>query len=191
MTFKPKRRNKAKANKQLSRETPVGTFGDQGKWKVLHGELERRQGRPGKTARLFSALAEKLPKDSLGAVCKDLCPRLERQKLMGVYVAHDSMGYPRYIGRGDIKGRLTARFKKQTEELAYYSFYVVEDRVHEREIETLLIRAAGPLLHFNERKKCVGIEPGSIKDFEVGTIFYERHYAKRGARPSRKGRRLG
>ena len=41
-----------------------------------------------------------------------------------------------------------------------------------------MIRAAGPLLEFNDRKKRVGIQPGSICDYEAGTLFYERHYKK-------------
>jgi hypothetical protein len=58
----------------------------------------------------------------------------------------------------------------------YYSFYVVAQKIHEREIETLLIHAAGPLLDFNDKKKRPGIQAGSVKDFEAGTLFYERRY---------------
>jgi hypothetical protein len=88
------------------------------------------------------------------------------------------MGCPRYIGRGRIFQRLKACYKRQQLELRYFSFYVVADKKHERETETLLIRAAGPLLEFNERKKTVGVEPGSIYDFEAGTFFYERQRKK-------------
>lgn len=63
------------------------------------------------------------------------------------------MGYARYIGRGRIFPRLRARLKSQILELKYFSFYVVEEKKHEGEIETLLIRAAGPLLQFNTQKK--------------------------------------
>jgi hypothetical protein len=96
----------------------------------------------------------------------------------GVYVAHDSMGFPRYIGRGAIFTRLKARKDAQPLELTYFSFYVVSEKKHEREIETLLIRAAGPLLQFNTRKKRVNIIPGNIRDYEAGTFFYERQYKK-------------
>ncbi len=96
----------------------------------------------------------------------------------GIYVAHDSMGYARYVGRGNIFTRLKARQKAQVLELIYFSFYVVHDKKHEREIETLLIRAAGPLLAFNTRKKQVTILPGNIRDYEPGTHFYERQYKK-------------
>ncbi len=92
----------------------------------------------------------------------------------GVYIAHDSMGVPRYIGRGQIFNRLMLRQKAQPLELVYFSFYVVSEKIHEREIETLLIRAASTQLHFNTRKKRVDIESGNIRDFEAGTLFYER-----------------
>ncbi|MGC2745261.1 MAG: hypothetical protein WA672_18995, partial [Candidatus Angelobacter sp.] len=96
----------------------------------------------------------------------------------GVYVAHDSMGYARYIGRGSIFQRLTARKATQMLELKYFSFYVVKEKKHEREIETLLIRAAGPLLQFNTKKKRLTISAGNIRDYEAGTLFFERHYKK-------------
>jgi hypothetical protein len=89
------------------------------------------------------------------------------------------MGCPRYIGRGNIFNRLAARKKAQDLELEYFSFYVVSEKKHEREVETLLIRAAGFLLEFNDRKKRVGLEPGSISDYEAGTVFYLRRYKKK------------
>ena len=102
----------------------------------------------------------------------------------GVYLAHDSMGYARYIGRGRIFQRLRARLRSQILELKYFSFYVVEERKHEGEIETLLIRAAGPLLQFNTKKKRVTISTGRLLDYEAGTQFFERRY-KKGKRPKR------
>jgi len=62
---------------------------------------------------------------------------------------------------------------------------VVEEKKHEREIETLLIRAAGPLLEFNTKKKRVTIRTGSLLDYESGTKFFERRY-ERGQKPKRK-----
>jgi len=92
------------------------------------------------------------------------------------------MGYARYIGRGDIFARLEARFRAQPLELMYFSFYVVENLKHEKEIETLLIRAGGPQLHFNERKRRIDIECGNVRDFQAGTRFYERR-KRRGRAP--------
>jgi hypothetical protein len=89
------------------------------------------------------------------------------------------MGVARYIGRGDIFDRLGKHKKAHYLELAYFSFYVIPDKGHEREVETLLIRAAGPSLHFNTRKKRVDIQPRDIRDYEPGTKFYERQM-KRG-----------
>jgi len=65
------------------------------------------------------------------------------------------------------------------------SYWRVEDRKHQREIETMLIRAAGPLLPFNEKKKQLTIDAGSIGDYEANTRFFERHY-KKGKKPYRK-----
>jgi len=98
------------------------------------------------------------------------------------------MGQARYIGRGNIFSRLAGHKKAHQLELQYFSFYVVEDRKQEREIETLLIRAAGPLLHFNEKKKQLTIDAGSINDYEANTRFFERHY-KKGKKPHRTRKR--
>jgi len=121
-------------------------------------------------------VAEKLPYASLSAVRKHVAKTIKKPD--GVYIAHDSMGFPRYIGRGNVFQRLAARLKAQKLELVYFSFYLVSDKKHEREIETLLIRAAGPLLEFNTKKKRVDIKPGDIRDYEAGTTFYERQYRK-------------
>lgn len=146
-------------------------------WTVQHGELQAKPkpGRPPvKTEHLFRVVGEKLPYASLSKVKS----HLKGQAVQGVYIAHDSMGCPRYIGRGNIFTRLEARFKAQPLELEYFSFYVVADKKHEREIETLMIRAAGFLLEFNTKKKRVGVAPGNIHDYEAGTVFYERQRKK-------------
>jgi hypothetical protein len=130
-------------------------------------------------------VAEKLPRLSLDAVKKDLKARQITAK--GIYLAHDSMGHARYGGRGDIFPRLTSHFKTYSVELQFYSFYIVESKLHEREIETLVIRAAGPQLHFNTRKKRADAEPGNVRDFEAGTDFYERQWLK--GRPKRREKR--
>jgi len=156
-------------------------------WVVHFGELQRTRNGPGrpptasKTEHLFRVIGEKLPFEALGAVKKHI--REKGYTSQGVYVAHDSMGCPRYIGRGSIFERLAARKKTQQLELEYFSFYVVAEKKHEREIETLLIRAAAFLLEFNDRKKRIGIAPGNVNDFEAGTVFYERRY-ERGAKPN-------
>lgn len=132
-------------------------------WTVHYGTLKPGRGRPELTARLFSVLGEKLPYECLNAVRNYL--RKSGLTRQGVYVAHDSMGCARYIGRGNIFSRLETRRKAQVLELKYFSFYVVKDKKHEREIETLLIRAAGPLLEFNTKKKTVTISTGNIRDY--------------------------
>jgi hypothetical protein len=167
--------NKARATKAIAERVT----GDHGCWTIHYGELKRGRGRPAKTEHLFKVIGEKLPYEALSAVKRHL--NASGHTFQGVYVAHDSMGCPRYIGRGNIFARLEARKKVQQLELEYFSFYVVSEKKHEREIETLLIRAAGFLLEFNDRKKRVGLEAGNVRDYEAGTIFYERQY-KRGRR---------
>lgn len=156
-------------------------------WRVLHGRLKRGRGRPRKTEALFRVVAEKIPFEALDDVRKHLVEAGVPKN--GVYVAHDSMGVARYIGRGNIFNRLKARHRANVLELKYFSFYVVLDKSHEREIETLLIRAAGPDLHFNSRKRRVDIQPGDIRDYEPGTLFYERQYKRGRKAKSRRGRR--
>ena len=145
-------------------------------WTVQYGELKRGQGRPPKEQHLFKVAGEKLPYESLALVRKHL--REAGHSSQGVYVAFDSMGCPRYIGRGNIFSRLEARKRVQPLELKYYSFYVVSQKQHEREIETLLIRAASFLLEFNDKKRRIGLSAGSINDYEPGMFFYERHRKK-------------
>ena len=143
-------------------------------WKLTKGCLATSPGRPRKEKSLFKAVGEKIPYEFIDTVRKELSK--ERISLVGVYIAHDSMGYPRYIGRGNIFVRLKARRSQQILELSYFSFFVVENKTHEREIETIMIRAAGPLLHFNKRKVRNDIQAGDVRDFEQGTLFVERQY---------------
>jgi hypothetical protein len=166
----------ARKKARLTKLTLRTVFDDKDQWKVLYGELKRGRGRPSRTAHLFRVVGEKLPFEALAQVRYDLEDHGHPHQ--GVYVAHDSMGCPRYIGRGDIFQRLEARRKLQPLELKYFSFYVVSDKKHEREIETLLIRAASFLLEFNARKKRTGIAHGNVRDFEAGTLFYERQQKK-------------
>jgi hypothetical protein len=153
-------------------------------WTVHFGSLNPGPGNPG-TDRLFQVLGEKLPFETLNDVRRYLKTKEPKLRRTGVYIAHDSMGEARYIGRGNVFNRLAGHKKAHQLELQYFSFYVVEDRKHEREIETLLIRAAGPLLHFNEKKKQLTIDAGRIGDYEANTRFFERHY-KKGKKPYHK-----
>ena len=50
---------------------------------------------------------------------------------------------------------------------------------HEREIETLLILAAGPWLQFNTQKKRLTISSGNIRDYEAGDSFLSTLLQKR------------
>lgn len=167
----------AAPTKKPSSKAQSGTVCRKGSWVIVAGKLKRPRGRPSKKVQsLFKAVGEKIPLEFLNDVEKHLHDIGLGEN--GVYIAHDSMGYPRYIGRGNIFRRIDARRKAQVLELAYFSFFVVEDIVHRRELETIMIRAAGPLLDFNSRKVRIDIQPGDIKDFEPGTHYVERQYKK-------------
>jgi len=145
-------------------------------WTVLIGEMrptsrERRKGN-----HLFKYVGEKLPWDSLvkvGGYLKRLGIKRE-----GVYLAHDSMGVARYGGRGRIFSRLRRHKRKYYKELVYYSFFIIENKAHERDIENVILRAAGPQMILNQRKVRDGIEPGRVADYEPGTKFFRRKYAR-------------
>jgi len=173
----------AKQRKKSSRKSKVERVWGNAQWTVGYGRLVPSPGRPTKTTRLFKVVGEKLPIEALNDVRRELRARGLGQE--GVYVAHDSMGYARYVGRGRIFSRLKARARQSVLEVKYFSFYVVQAKLHEREIETLLIRIAAPMLYFNERKKRLNLSPGNIRDYEPGTQFYQRHY-KKGRRATRR-----
>jgi len=152
-------------------------YGDK-QWIVRLGNLNPGRGRPDAVKPLFLVVGEKLPFEALGKVNSHMKKRMPNIPRNGVYMTHDSMGYARYIGRGKIFSRLRARRQAQGLELKYFSFYVVKDTKHEREVETLLIRAAGPMLQFNTKKKRLTLSAGNIRDYEAGTFFFERRGKK-------------
>jgi hypothetical protein len=152
-------------------------------WKIVQGRLVPSRGRPKKTSSVFKFVAEKLPFASLDSVRKHITELRKQRKskkqddkrrLNGVYLAHDSMGFARYGGRGQIFNRLLAHAKRYPRELAYFSFYVVAEKQHEREIETVILRAAGPQLLLNQRKVQSDIRAGNVGDYESGSYFYQR-----------------
>jgi len=147
------------------------------KWTIHHGKLVGSGKGDIPHNHLFHVIAEKIPIELLRKVEKH--HRMLEYPTRGVYICHDSMGSPRYAGRGEnVFGRIGTRYSKHADELVYFSYYIVEEKIHEREIETLVIRAAGFNLEFNERKKRVGISPGSIQDYEAGTAFFIRQRKK-------------
>jgi hypothetical protein len=162
-------------NKESSKKTAEEKIASEGSWVIKRGTLVPANSTL-KSSHLFKLVAEKIPCSFLGAIRKDMKKKGISDN--GVYMAHDSMGHPRYIGRGNVFTRLKIRFDSQPLELVYFSFFIVEDKQHEREIETIMIRTAGPMLAFNTRKKRQDISAGSIKDFEPGTVYYERQWKK-------------
>jgi len=144
-------------------------------WQINYGSV--KSFKKEKSNHLFRIVAEKLPIESLSKVKEYLISKdIPRQ---GIYIAHDSMGYSRYVGLGGIFYRLKTRYQAHPLEIQYYSFYTIPDKVHQRELETLLIRIASPLLEFNSQKKRTTIEVGSVRDYSVGTLFLERKMKKK------------
>ena len=179
--------------KKQSRGT-ISSDDENSMWVVVYGTLARQRGRPQggqKVEPLFKCVGQKIPFGYGNEILDRVEEQLkveeqlngEERSSSGVYALHDSMGVVRYVGRGSIFARLRAHKKAHDLEYEYFSFWLVVDKHHEREIETLLIRGAGPLLVFNERKKRVGIESGDITDYEPGTLYFERQ-RKRGRRAS-------
>jgi|HubBroStandDraft_2_1064218.scaffolds.fasta_scaffold207899_2 hypothetical protein len=144
-------------------------------WIVWCGWVEGKT-RGAESKKLFRCVGEKLPWASLPEVSNNL--KSVGMKREGVYLAHDSFGVARYGGRGNIFHRLRSHKRKYQRELVYYSFYIIEDKTHEREIENVILRAAGPQLVLNQRKVRDGIEPGSVRDYEPGTRYYRRRLAR-------------
>ena len=139
-------------------------------WFNPWGQVSR--GRPDKVESLFSVIAEKIPFECLDDIKRDV--KATGLESNGIYLAHDSMGAVRYAGRGNIFKRLSARKNARPLELVYFSFYIIPNNKHEREVETVVIRTASHILTFNERKKRPTITPGNVSDYEPGTVFYER-----------------
>lgn len=162
--------------KKPSHKKTQAKVSSHGSWTVWRGRLIPPPGRPQKISSLFKVVAEKIPFACLADVAKDA--KTQGLPTTGIYLAHDSMGAVRYAGRGNIFVRLRACLKSQPLELHYFSFYVIENRKHERQVETLVIRASSHLLEFNEKKKRPTISPGNIRDYEPGTWFYERQKKK-------------
>jgi len=179
-----------RANKKPSAKKGEGRLCGNADWTIVSGKLKRPVGAPQKAQSLFKAVGEKIPFQFLDDVKKKL--EADDISTTGVYIAHDSMGHPRYIGRGNIFARLDARHKARNRELHNFSFFVVEDKIHEREVETIMIRASDPLLDFNTRKKRIDIGPGDVRDFEPGTIYMERQKKKgRKTKHRVKSKRVG
>jgi hypothetical protein len=168
-------------------ETKIWSDAD---WSVLPGEVKKSK--PGKNAGqekgpLFRLVAEKLPWGALTAVEADL--KKKNLNANGVYAAHDSMGVPRYIGRGAVFSRLRSHKKRHPRELFYFSLFLIDTKAHEQDFESALIRMCSELLvHLNDKKVRLARDVGSPTDFRPQTKFYERQ-VKKGKKPKAARRR--
>jgi hypothetical protein len=159
----------ARAKKRVEEEIWVS---DDRKSKVVYGQLVPLPGHRPIVENLFLYVGEKLPFECLPAVRNHIAKK--STDLDGVYMAHDSFGVPRYGGRGRVFSRLRSRKRRYPKELVYFSFYIVKNKGHERELENAILRAAGPQMIINKVKVRANAEPGSVKDYEPGTRFYQR-----------------
>lgn len=180
-----KARNKKKARKETYHTVWSGN-GKVEPWCVKAGKLVGGRGRPAGAKPIFLVVAEKIPYGALSKVQADMLQYSFPTE--GVYLAHDSMGVARYGGRGQVFVRLAAHKRKHPTELSYFSFYIISDKKHEREIETVILRAAGPQLTLNERKVALGTKPGDVRDYEPGTEFFERQSRKEKRKGSKRKR---
>jgi hypothetical protein len=148
---------------------------------VVFGRLEPRRGYKAQVENLFLCIGEKLPFECLPAVHRHIKnhPISHRE---GVYIAHDAFGIPRYAGRGKIFSRLRARKRKYPKHLAYFSFYIVQNKNHERELENAILRASGPQTVINKVKVRGDATPGSVRDYEPGTRFFQRRDSRENKR---------
>jgi hypothetical protein len=170
----------AKTNKGLSKKEIWDSLWQGDGWNVVSGRLKQRIGRPFKNSHLFYVVAEKLPYECFKEVRKQVRSFLDDQGVErnGVYMAHDSMGVARYGGRGQIFMRLASHKKKYPKQLLYFSFYIIRNKQHEREIETAILRAAGSQMVLNQKKIAQGLDTGNVADYEPGTYFVQRQRKK-------------
>ena len=145
------------------------------KWRVDSFRLRKKEAGKGAPPKpMFCYVGEKLPFEALEATQKKMKEMYGQRVVNGVYIAHDSVGEARYIGRGDIFGRLKSHKKKYDLELQYFSFYVLKDKKIERQVETILIHAVGVGLLFNTKKIRSANETHDPNDFEEGTVYFHR-----------------
>src|SRR5690242_2730126 len=110
-------------NKAVSKKVDKGLVWRDARWSVKWGKLVPKPGRPHAIKPLMRWFGEKIPFEALSDTKKKLAEQGATKE--GVYIAHDSMGYARYVGRGDVFQRLSARKRVHPEELKYFSFYIV------------------------------------------------------------------
>ena len=128
---------------------------------LVEGELKAvGRGRVAAKAPLLQQVGQKLPWDALQHIPHDA---------EGVYILFDSRGWPYYVGRGKIKERLNHHAKTMKAITPSFSFYAVQDKANERQLETLLIRVAAPLLEGNSQLT----RRRDVTHFEVGTKFLQ------------------
>lgn len=142
---------------------------------LVRGEVRARRGR--RKPSFLTLIGEMLPRESW----------LELpDHVSGVYVLFDSSETARYVGiASDVRARLrqyfTGRLKDDDDKRAItasFSVFMVSNRKHARELESLLVHVLGPALFLNERKqRAFGVRPDA-KVFEAGTLVLQRRKSR-------------
>lgn len=142
---------------------------------LVRGEVKAPKGP--RTTSFLTLTGELLPRDSWSELPANIS---------GVYVLFDSSETARYVGiSNDVRTRLGKYFAghlqadddKRTVAVSF-SVFMVSNRKHARELESLLIHVLGPALFLNKRKqRRYGIRP-DVKVFEAGTLLLQRRDAR-------------
>ena len=71
------------------------------------------------------------------------------KRVQGVYILYDG-STPVYIGKGNIRDRLTqaTKSKRRKDFWDHFSWYVIKDQALMHDVEVLLLRALPPYFHF-------------------------------------------
>ncbi len=170
-------RNRLKKRKMETKESRHGT-----RWLepeendlLIRGEVRARQGR--RKPSFLTLVGEMLPREAW---------RELPDHVAGVYVLFDSSETARYVGiASDVRARLGQYFTGSLEGdndkraiTASFSVFMVSNRKHARELESLLIHVLGPALFLNKRKqRAFGVRPDA-KVFEAGTLVLQRRRSR-------------
>ena len=84
---------------------------------------------------------------------KNIRAALKKPALAGVYILYDG-ATPVYIGKGNIRDRLTkaTKSKRRKDFWDHFSWYVIKDQSLRHDVEVLLLRTLPPYLRYLTRQ---------------------------------------
>jgi excinuclease UvrABC nuclease subunit len=103
------------------------------------------------------------------------------KNISGVYVLFDSSETARYVGiSNDIRARLGTYFQgnkpednRKRQVTVTFSVFMVKNRNHARELESLLVHVFGDALYNRRKIRRFGVRP-NMQDNEAGTLLLKR-----------------